>query len=276
MNNIRIAVGLLLLAVLAGCKGGKEVVAHRTVSPEVENNFELLMASYPRWSTFSAKGSADLSFGTGSSLSATTQVRMVRGESLQISVRVFLGIEVARLYMTRDSLFLVDKMQKRYMAESLRSIGERLSNPISLQTVQDALLGRIFLLESESNTYRLDDFEVIESGTSRWSLAPRRQDSRFGYRFDLDGTKLLSTTLTSSSGSRAIECLYSRFITQGQSGNFPMNMKITLRGLEAPVSLNLDYDSSSVLWNGKLSVEKPELSRYRRVSATQLLKELSL
>lgn len=276
MNYIRIAFCLVVLSVLTGCKGGKEVVAPRVVSPEVKNNFEMLVASYPQWSTFSSKGSADLSFGSGGSLSATTQVRMVRGEALQISVRVILGIEIARLYMTCDSLFLIDKMQKRYVAESLRSIGERLSSPISLPTVQDALLGRIFLLESENNSYRLDDFEVIDSGSSRWSLVPRQQDSRFGYRFDLDGTKLLSTTLSSAGGGKAIECTYSQFFTQGQSGNFPTNMHITLSGLNVPVSLDLEYDSSSVVWNGRLSVEKPDLSRYRRASTAQILKELSL
>ena len=81
------------------------------------------MASYPDWNTFSAKGSADLSFGASGSLSASTQLRMVRGEVLQISVRIILGIEVARLYMTPDSLFLVNKMQKQYVAASLQEIG---------------------------------------------------------------------------------------------------------------------------------------------------------
>ena len=186
MNHIRIAVCSIVLLILAGCKGGKELISERPVSQEVRNNFESLMASYPDWNTFSAKGSADLSFGASGSLSASTQLRMVRGEVLQISVRIILGIEVARLYMTPDSLFLVNKMQKQYVAASLQEIGERLSSPVSLQTVQDALLGRIFLLNSANNAYGIDDFEVMESGSSRWSLSPKRQDERFGYRFDLD------------------------------------------------------------------------------------------
>ena len=132
MNHIRIAVCSIVLLILAGCKGGKELISERPVSQEVRNNFESLMASYPDWNTFSAKGSADLSFGASGSLSASTQLRMVRGEVLQISVRIILGIEVARLYMTPDSLFLVNKMQKQYVAASLQEIGERLSSPVSL------------------------------------------------------------------------------------------------------------------------------------------------
>ena len=97
MKPIYVAVCIALLSMLAGCKGGKELATHQPVSREVRNNFETLMASYPEWTTFSAKGSADVGLGKGGSLSTNTQVRMVRGESLQISVRVFLGIEVARL-----------------------------------------------------------------------------------------------------------------------------------------------------------------------------------
>ena len=267
MNHIRIAVCSIVLLILAGCKGGKELISERPVSQEVRNNFESLMASYPDWNTFSAKGSADLSFGASGSLSASTQLRMVRGEVLQISVRIILGIEVARLYMTPDSLFLVNKMQKQYVAASLQEIGERLSSPVSLQTVQDALLGRIFLLNSANNAYGIDDFEVMESGSSRWSLSPKRQDERFGYRFDLDEIKLFSTQIV---------CHYTDFIKQGQSENLPTKMKIALTGWSVPVSLNLRYDSSSVSWNGKVGVEKPALSKYTRVSAALMLKNLSI
>lgn len=276
MKQIYVAVCVVLLSILAGCKGGKELVTAQPVSQEIRNDFDKLVASYPQWTTFSSKGSAELSLGQGGSLSASTQVRMVRGESLQISVRIFLGIEVARLYMTRDSLFLVDKMQRRYVAESLSVIGDKLDQTISLPTVQDALLGRIFLLDSPSAEYGMADFEVVESGSSRWSLLPRRQDARFGYRFDLEGTKLLSTQVSSADGDKSVVCRYAGFVKQGASDNFPTNMQLSLKGLSLPLSLTLGYDASSVAWNGKLSLEKPDLSRYTRVSATQLLKELSI
>lgn len=276
MRYVYVAACIVILSILAGCKGGKELATGQPVSQEVRNNFETLLASYPEWTTFSSKGSADLSLGSSGSLSATTQVRMVRGESLQISVRVFLGIEVARLYMTRDSLFVIDKMQRRYVAGSLADLGAQLGQKLSLTTMQDALLGRIFLLNSTSDGCRIEDFEVVESGSSRWSLLPREQDARFGYRFDLNGTRLLSTKLNSADGSKSFVCHYGDFVKQGTSDNFPTTMQLALTGLSLPLSLNLKYDASSVAWNGKLSVEKPDLSRYTRMTVTQLLKEFSI
>ncbi len=278
MKRIYAAIGVVALLLLAvGCRGKKDLTGRQPVaSEEVQDNFETLMESYPDWETFSAKGSADLSVGAGSSLSASTQVRMIRGEMLQVSVRVILGIEVARLYMTADSIFLINKMQKQMVAESLTRLGEKLSNPVSLETVQDALLGRIFLLDSPSNRYHLSDFEVLESGASRWSLTPREQDSRFGYRFDLDGTRLLTTQLISTGGSKKVVCEYSRFIEQSGSENFPTMMTLSLTGLNTPIGMNLKYDSSSVTWNGSVKTDNLNLSRYTRVSAAQMLKLLSL
>lgn len=276
MRYVYVAVCVAILSMLAGCKGGKELTVSGPVPPAARSHFETLLASYSPWTTFSSKGSAALSLGGKGSLSTTTQVRMVRDESLQISVRVFLGIEIARLYMTRDSLFVIDKMQRRYVAGSLAALGEQLGQTLSLVTMQEAMLGRIFRLNSASAEWRIEDFEVVESGSSRWSLLPRQQDARFGYRFDLNGTKLLSTRLSSADGSKSVVCHYGDFVKQGGSDNFPTTMQLALMGLSVPLSLNLRYDASSVAWNGKVNVEKPDLSRYMRVTVTQLLKEFSI
>ena len=128
----------------------------------------------------------------------------------------------------------------------------------------------------KAGQYEINDWGVRDSGWWRGSLLPRRQDARFGYRFDLNGTRWLSTKCTSADGRKSVVCHYADFIRQGQSDNFPTSMQLALTGLSLPLSLNLHYDASSVAWNGSVSVEKPNLSRYTRVTATQLLKELAL
>ena len=82
--------------------------------------------------------------------------------------------------------------------------------------------------------------------------------------------------MSSADGSKSIVCHYADFVKQGTSDNFPTTMQLSLTGLNLPLSLNLGYDASSISWNGKVSIEKLDLSRYTRVTATQLLKELSI
>ncbi len=274
MNRIYVTAGLIVLLLLAGCKGKQMLPTQQVVSSEVKSNFESLIASYPQWETFSSKGDVAVGIGAGKSMDASMQVKMIRGEALQISVRVLLGIEVARVVVTTDSVFLLNKMKQQFFAESLDTMSKQLATPLSLMTIQDALLGRIFLLDSKGNNYRLSDFDVEEGLNSQWTLLPRRQNSRFLYWFELQGTQLLATRAGAMLSNKVVECRYSQFIRQKGSENFPMQMSLSLEGLSTPLSLNLRYDSSSISWDSLVKIDKLNLSKYTRVSASQILKML--
>lgn len=245
-------------------------------SSEIQKNFQALMSSYPDWRTFSAKGTADLALGFGTSLGASTQVRMIRGEALEVSVRIILGIEAARFYMDTERAVFINKLQRQYVTVSLSELSDRLGVRLSLKTVQDILLGRIFLLNATSGGYSLSDFKVAEGVSGAWSLSPVRQDSRFTYGFELNDIRLMRSTLLSSGGDKKVVCNYADFMKQGASSNFPTTMQVDLSGLSRPLSIKLKYDTSSVSWNGSMSVESPDMSKYTQVSAEALIKGFSL
>lgn len=54
-------------------------------------------------------------------ISASGTMTMTRGKDISISMRV-LGIEVATLYITGDSVIALDKWHKYYLAESVESL----------------------------------------------------------------------------------------------------------------------------------------------------------
>ncbi len=274
MNRIYVVIGWIALLLLAGCKGKQMLPVQQPVSSEVESNFEALIASYPRWETFSSKGEVEVGLGTGKSLNASMQVKMIRGEALQISVRVLLGIEVARVVVTTDSVFVLNKMKQQLFAESLEAMSKRLATPLSVETIQDALLGRIFLLGSQANSYRLSDFDVEEGLNSQWTLSPKKQDNRFLYWFELQGTQLLTTRAGAMTSSKSVVCRYSDFVQQKGSENFPAQMTLALEGLSTPISLNLRYNSSSISWDSAVKIDNLNTSKYTRVSASQVLKML--
>ncbi len=274
MNRIYVAIGVIALLLMVGCKGRQALPSHSTVSAEVENNFEALMVSYPEWETFSSKGEVGIELASGKSVNASTQVKMIRGEWLQISVRVILGIEVARIVITPDSVFVLNKVKRQIVAESLDEVSSRLSTPLSLATIQDALLGRVFLLDSDDNQYTINDFDVVEKAKSQWTLSPRRQDDRFTYRFELKGVQLLSAHAGATGDSKSVVCRYEDFVRQGDFVNFPSCMSLSLKGLSTPISLQLRYKSSSIVWNGRVKTDNLNLSKYSQVSMSQILKML--
>ena len=86
----------------------------------------------------------NIKLSAGSSFSSAIQVRMVRDQAIYISLRPMLGIEVGRLLITADSLYAVDKVHKRYIAEKVSMLTSGI--PVTVSEVQDMFLGRPFII----------------------------------------------------------------------------------------------------------------------------------
>lgn len=139
-------------------------------------------------------GRARVSLAEGSfAQSGTAELRMRKDSVIWMSVRKF-GIEGARALITTDSVFLIDRLNRRYAAEDLSFIAERYNLPASFGTLQAMLLGNpiflganqmelmpsdsVLLLESESNgrksiygiqaaDYRLESMRFEESAAQQ-------------------------------------------------------------------------------------------------------------
>ena len=70
----------------------------------------------------------------------TGQLRMRRDSLVWLSVTATMGVEVARIKVSTDSVWVVNKIEKTYRAESLDTVAARLKMPISLPWVQAMLL----------------------------------------------------------------------------------------------------------------------------------------
>ena len=70
----------------------------------------------------------------------TGQLRMRRDSLVWLSVTATMGVEVARIKVSTDSVWVVNKIDKTYLAEPLDSVAAWLNMPISLPRVQTLLL----------------------------------------------------------------------------------------------------------------------------------------
>ena len=68
------------------------------------------------------------------------QLRMRRDSLVWLSVTATMGLEVARIKVSTDSVWVVNKIEKTYLAEPLDTVAARLQMPISLPWVQAMLL----------------------------------------------------------------------------------------------------------------------------------------
>lgn len=106
-----------------------------------------------RYNTFSAKVNVDYRGGDGKHYDVNANVRMYKDSAIWISVNAVLGIEAMRVLVTRDSVKLLDKLNKVYTARSVNYLQEVSALPLDLRTLQELLVGNPVFLDTNLVSY---------------------------------------------------------------------------------------------------------------------------
>ena len=114
-----------LLLVATSCASRK-----KNVVPVQPQNFEWLTANMAIQADGNGMEYNDLS----------GQLRMRKDSIVWFNVTATLGMEVLRAKISNDSVWLVNRMEKSYLAESLDTISYHLGIPLSLPWIQTLLL----------------------------------------------------------------------------------------------------------------------------------------
>lgn len=120
----KIAVLLFIISALfAGnsCKSKKIITTGGTLEEKSHNRIiEDALFSEVKFKTLTTKGNVEFKAGN-SSQKVPAVFKMVKDSILQVSIRIpILGGEVMRLTITPDSIFMVDRMKKQYIAERFK------------------------------------------------------------------------------------------------------------------------------------------------------------
>lgn len=106
-----------------------------------------------QYNTFQAKFNAKLSYDDNN-FNLKGQLRMKNDSVLWMSLSVMMGIEVVRVKITHDSVFMLNRTQNQYLATSLESFKEDLPFVESVGFIQNVLVG------NDTQLKKGDDFKT--------------------------------------------------------------------------------------------------------------------
>ena len=150
-NYFKITLCLFLL--LGACK--RESTP--TVSREDIKNLNIPEVEFDYLSTRSR-----INFDDGNrSLAATATIRMKDDSLIWLSVSPGFGIEVARALITRDSVFMMNKLEKNYYAYSFSELSRKLNVPVNYGILQSALLGELLQPISQRDQVQRQTEQVL-------------------------------------------------------------------------------------------------------------------
>ena len=148
---------LLGIVMLSSCSSRK-----KTVAPSQPQAFE--------WMTSNLSIQAEGNSATFDDLSG--QVRIRRDSIVWLSVTATMGVEVLRAKVSADSAWVVNRLEKRYLAEPLDTLSAQLGMPISLPWLQSLLLdNNEGLAPVENQTVQLKTFMM-----GSWTAKIRYKD----------------------------------------------------------------------------------------------------
>ena len=116
---------LLLLLAATSCASRK-----KTVAPVQPQPFEWLTANMDIQAEGNGMNFDDLS----------GQLRMRKDSLVWLSLTATMGIEIARVKVSTDSVWILNRLEKTYVAEPMKNVSEYLGIPLSLTLLQTLLL----------------------------------------------------------------------------------------------------------------------------------------
>ena len=268
--NYIISASVILLIV--GCKSSKQSSSEKYTSSvtDVADNYRLLVADYHDWHDVTMPVKISLQEPTTMSVSA--RARIIRGESLMISFRVF-GMEMAQMYIDNDSVHAFYKLKKLYLSENIDEIKGNF--PLSLENIQDLLLGRAFIFGD--SCLDADDIRNVslEVPDQNWNIIPHNAPHGIDYGFLFTPDNLITRCVACTSDQSILAIVEYSDHQSTPAGNLAGIADISFSKGSHSVKLSLSWNFGSAQWNTNATNQWKVPKGYSRIRADQLLKAIS-
>jgi len=252
--------GVFLLGMIvlcASCKSKKTAIpkvapgAKIAAAGESIKSFEMNNLDFH---TFSGRAKVKLQWNDQAH-DATLHVRVRRDQAIWLSVTAILGVEVARLLITPDSVRMLNKFQGEHMAKPF-AYTHRYTNPaVDFGTLQDLLLGNV-----STSLLRTDNVQVA-GAEDEFIVIGRKGELDYQYRINTEN-RPFHFDLKEIGSDQRLETYYADFArTDGY--NFPRSMALNITAEDLLLKAQLTY--SRVAFNERVDMPFSIPGRYKEI-----------
>lgn len=266
-------VAFLFFLFFTGCKSLRKVATVESGAAKAHMEFFNSVHDQAfKFETFGARINAGLSLPKGE-LSSRVDLKIIKDSIFQLSVQPILGIEVFRVMMNRDSILVIDRMNRRYLMENYENIRKQTPIAFNFYNLQSLFINHIFLPgEREVGAGLYNRFMLAHPGI----MAEAKVKDKMGlqYLFTIDGEeKLMATYISDEKENNALQWSYADF-REAEGQVFPMLMDVLLMA-GGKVAGEARFSFSRIQTNEPMQLDFSVPQRYTQATFAQLLKSLS-
>jgi len=275
---------LLVSVLMFSCRTAKQVVTEKDIPLMTEHKLlKQIESNRLNDSTLFAKR-IDVSFTDGeNSDNFKASLKISRDSFMQISLTAPLGIEVARILLTQDSIKFVDVYHKKYFLADYDYFNQRYDVSLTYDFLQNIFTNTFsdFTLLDESNLrtkrYKLDRTKM---GYKLWTVDKKNAGKKLKKFYKQSGSERdeiillqeilidptyfrpLSMSLKDLNEGVGISLRYENFVRFGEE-LFPEKMRFTLFSKKSNMDLNLKFQRME--FNVPVEPNFRILSKYKRM-----------
>jgi len=145
---------LLLLLSTAACKSKRKAAAggegtESATLASADQRFQQLLRNDFSFSEMSMNGGITANMND-QRLSSPVSLKIQKDHQIWVSVKPMLGIEAFRVLIRRDSVFVVDRLNKQYLEKPFSWLAELTKAPLNYAALQDLLLNNVGFMANGS------------------------------------------------------------------------------------------------------------------------------
>lgn len=127
-----------------------------------------LIGNRIEFETFSAKINTDYQGSDGKKYDVNVFIRMKKDSLIWLSVNGALGIEGMRVIINKDSVHILNKLDKEYQVRSMEYLQEVAALPLDLRTLQELIIGNPVFLDTNLISYSTSENNISLLSEGNW------------------------------------------------------------------------------------------------------------
>lgn len=275
MNSFRVnkiflvVVTIASLLLVSSCKSKKTVTTGGTLTEKSHNQIiEDALSAQVEYKTLSTKGTVEFKIGS-SSQKVPAVFKMIKDSVLQASLRIpILGGEAMRLTITPDSIILIDRMKKQYIAESFKNSKAIANFDFNFYNLQALFTNRLFIPGNKEVVKK--DFQKynISSANDVYMLQTKGKGDLL-YTFAVDASDHVASALIFNEKKNVtLQWSYADFINDNGLV-YPTNMQANVDVAKKRLDLTITYGKLEI--DKELSIDNSISSRYTKVDFSDII-----
>jgi hypothetical protein len=245
-------IGLILIPVIFSCRTPRKIAKEPIKEYGADYLFAMLKENEFRYKWFAARFNLDLIIDRKKN-SFNGQIRMRKDSCLWVTLSPALGIEMARVILSQDSVKFINRINNTYFAGNWEMVNNMLQISVDFDVIQALLIGNDLTFYEDGKfraSYDSKEYNLVTSGRGKLKKYVKNQEE--DERIYIQNIYLNTETFKITSmkikeikkDNKKLDAIYSSF-RQVENQLFPHRVSYDIVA-DSPIRVELAYSRISI------------------------------